>query len=70
MTTGGLAFASDAELERCRYLHDRIEHYTALRRGGGNGMQMERWRRAREKHAREYRERRCHRFGSRLTIRS
>ena len=65
----GMATESDAELERCRYLHDRIERYTALRRGGGNGAQMERWRKAREKYSREYREKRCHRFGSRLTIR-
>ena len=67
---GPKAFASDGELERCRFLHDRIERYTALRRAGGPGAQMERWRKAREKHAREYRQRRCHRFGRRLTIRS
>jgi hypothetical protein len=59
----------DASLERCRYLHERIEHYTRLRRGGGNAAQMERWRTARQKYEREYRTRRCHRYGSRLRIR-
>ena len=58
-----------ASLERCRYLHERIEHYTRLRRAGGNAVQMERWRTARQRYEREYRERRCHRYGSRLTIR-
>jgi hypothetical protein len=58
----------DASLERCRYLHKRIAHYTRLRRAGGNTGQMERWRRQRQGYESEYRERRCYRFGGRLTV--
>ena len=61
---------ADADLERCRWLHARIERYTRLRRAGGKTAQMERWRRARQAHEAEYRQRRCHRFGSRLVLRS
>ncbi|MEE4279451.1 MAG: hypothetical protein V2I82_13365 [Halieaceae bacterium] len=56
----------DDALERCRYLHQRIEQFTDRRRAGGNAAQMERWRKARERYEVEYRERRCYRFGSRL----
>ncbi len=56
----------DEALQRCRYLHKRIEYYTDRRRIGGNGVQMERWRKSRQRVEREYRERRCHRFGRRL----
>ena len=56
----------DDALQRCRYLHERIEYYTDRRRIGGNGVQMERWRKSRQRFEQEYRERRCHRFGPRL----
>ena len=59
----------DDDLERCRWLHARIAHYTRLRRAGGSGVQMERWRRARQSHEAEYRQKRCHRYGSRLVLR-
>lgn len=66
---GGFIFASetDEKLKRCRYLHRRIEHYTRLRRGGGDGAQMERWRRSRQRYEEEYRRKRCYRFGRKLT---
>lgn len=69
MAHGGYAAArtaSDETLERCRYLHGRIEFYTDRRRSGGSGAQMERWRKSRQRFEREFREQRCHRFGRRL----
>jgi hypothetical protein len=61
-----LATASNSKLERCRYLHHRIEHFTRLRRSGGSGAQMERWRRSRQRLEEEYRRKRCYRFGRKL----
>lgn len=61
-----LATASDEQLQRCRYLHRRIEHFTRLRRSGGSGAQMERWRRSRQRFEEEYRRKRCFRFGRKL----
>ena len=61
-----LAAASDEKLQRCRYLHRRIEHFTRLRRSGGSGAQMERWRRSRQRFEEEYRRKRCFRFGRKL----
>lgn len=60
------AAASDSKLERCRYLHRRIEHFTRLRRSGGSSAQMERWRRSRQRFEEEYRRKRCYRFGRKL----
>ncbi|MEE4110603.1 MAG: hypothetical protein V2I24_14725 [Halieaceae bacterium] len=61
-----LAAASNSKLERCRYLHRRIEHFTRLRRSGASGEQMERWRRSRQRFEEEYRRKRCYRFGRKL----
>jgi hypothetical protein len=65
---GAQAGKRDEGLERCRYLHKRIAHVTRLRRSGGNAGQMERWRRQRQDYEVEYRERRCYRYGGRLTL--
>jgi hypothetical protein len=68
-TSAGEAEAGrDDALKRCRYLHQQIEKYTDRRRAGGSGAQMERWRKSRQRYESEYRQRRCHRFGSRLLI--
>lgn len=66
-TGGAAARTSEHEtLQRCRYLQGRIEFYTDRRRLGGKGAQMERWRKSRRRFEREFRERRCHRYGRRL----
>lgn len=62
----GAGSRSDEVLQRCRVLHGQIDRYTRMRRAGGNSLQMERWRKARQKYEVEYRERRCYRFGRRL----
>jgi len=61
-----LVAKADEKLERCRYLHRRIENFTRLRRAGGSGAQMERWRRSRQRYEEEYRRKRCFRFGRKL----
>lgn len=57
---------ADPKLERCRFLHARVEHYTRLRRGGGSSVRMERWRQARKRYEKEFRDLRCYRYGRRL----
>ena len=57
------AFAQDERLERCQYLHSRIDHYTKLRRGGGSAQTMENWRKVYEE---EFRELRCYKYGKKL----
>jgi hypothetical protein len=55
-----------ADLDTCKRWHERIEHYTRLRRGGGSAVQMERWRRARDGYEEKFRAARCHRWGRQL----
>ena len=39
----------DQALQRCRYLHGRIDYYTDRRRLGGSATQMESWRKSRQR---------------------
>ncbi len=55
-----------ADLDSCKRWHERIEHYTRLRRGGGSAVQMERWRRARDGYEEKFLAARCHRWGRQL----
>ncbi|HKK22469.1 MAG TPA: hypothetical protein VJ947_02195 [Pseudohaliea sp.] len=61
-----LALEADADLETCQRWHERIEHYTRLRRAGGSSLQMERWRQARKRYEEQFRDARCHRWGRKL----
>ena len=61
-----LALQAEADLATCQRWHDRIEHYTRLRRAGGTSMQMERWRQARKSYEEKFRDARCHRWGRKL----
>ena len=60
------ALEAKADLETCQRWHQRIAHYTRLRRAGGSSMQMERWRQARKRYEEKFRDARCHRWGRRL----
>lgn len=51
-----------AELERCEKLRDRIERYGDLRRRGGSGSQMDRWKRALREAEAEFREKGCEEY--------
>jgi len=61
-----LALQPMADLDSCKRWHERIEHYTRLRRGGGSAVQMERWRRARDGYEEKFLAARCHRWGRQL----
>jgi hypothetical protein len=56
----------DKTLERCRYLSAKIEHYTRLRRAGGNANRMESWRKSRARYEAEFRDLRCYKYRARL----
>jgi len=58
-----VALEAEADLATCKRWHQRIEHYTRLRRGGGSAVQMERWRRARDEYEEKFLAARCHRWG-------
>ena len=60
------ALEAQADLETCQCWHQRIEHYTRLRRAGGSSAQMERWRQARNTYEAKFRDARCHRWGRKL----
>jgi hypothetical protein len=60
------ALEAMADLDSCKRWHERIEHYTRLRRGGGSAVQMERWRRARDGYEEKFLAARCHRWGRQL----
>jgi hypothetical protein len=72
LTVAGLSTArtaaleAEADLETCQRWHERIAHYTRLRRGGGSSAQMERWRQARKGYEEKFRDARCHRWGQKL----
>lgn len=53
------AAAQTASLERCQDLRDRIERYGDLRRKGGPGGQMDRWKRALREAEAEFRDKGC-----------
>lgn len=53
-------------LERCFYIHQKIEHYTQLRRGGGSNAQMSSWRKSRSRYEEEFRALRCSKFSHQL----
>lgn len=61
-----IALQAMADLDSCKRWHERIEHYTRLRRGGGSAVQMERWRRARAGYEEKFLAARCHRWGRQL----
>jgi len=66
MPAGAHALKAKADLETCQRWHQRIEHYTRLRRAGGSSTQMERWRQARKGYEEKFRDARCHRWGRKL----
>ena len=50
-------------LDDCRKIQRKIDHYTALRRGGGSSKQMESWKRKRQEYKDRFRLGNCKRHG-------
>jgi len=57
-----MANSQDISLDRCKYLQERIEYYTQLRKQGGSASQMESWKKSRRKYEDEFREGDCYKY--------
>ncbi|MCB1843286.1 MAG: hypothetical protein KDI09_10020 [Halioglobus sp.] len=62
LPTGAQAQDDEARLKECRKLHERIKHYTGLRRKGGSAARMESWKKQLRKHEARFRELDCSDF--------
>ncbi|EAQ97356.2 hypothetical protein [Congregibacter litoralis] len=56
----------DKALQRCIYLSEKIEHYTALRRKGGSSARMASWRKSRSRYEEEFHTAGCRKFSRQL----
>lgn len=56
--------AQDIPLERCKYLQEKADDYTRLRKRGGSASKMEAWKRARRKYEDQFREAGCYKYGT------
>jgi hypothetical protein len=60
------ATGNNATFERCQALQDRIDRYSAQRRRGGSGSQMDEWKRQLRKAEAQFRALNCSRYRQRL----
>ena len=54
--------AQEASLERCQKLKNDIVRYSALRRDGGSGAQMDAWKQRRRELEKQFRQLRCKQY--------
>jgi hypothetical protein len=60
------AYAQEAPLEKCQSLQEQIERYNQLRRTGGSGSEMARWKRQRRESEASFRRLSCREYGREL----
>lgn len=61
-----IATSQNLPLERCKYLQERIDYYTKLRKRGGAASQMESWKQTRRKYENEFRDGDCYKYATSL----
>ncbi|WP_186436382.1 hypothetical protein [Cobetia crustatorum] len=64
----GQAMAGDreAQVARCQVIKNKIQHYTAMRRGGGSSSEMRGWQSRRNDYKQKYRDQNCTRVRTAL----
>ena len=62
-------YARDGPLAQCRHYYAQIEYYTALRRNGGSGKNMEQWRQLRHDLKQRYDRLQCRKWADKITQR-
>ena len=60
------ASAQTVSLAQCKALHDRIDHYTVLRRKGGSASAMAGWKKQLRRYEADFRRFDCLHYGSEL----
>ncbi|WP_191237676.1 hypothetical protein [Cobetia marina] len=68
LTASGAASAGEREekIKRCQFIKNKIEYYTAMRRGGGSSGQMRSWQSQRNDYKQRYRDENCTRVRTAL----
>ena len=61
-----VANAKQGTLKQCQKVHDKIEHYTRLRRAGGSAKKMERLKQRRQEYQERFSDYNCRRWRNRL----
>ena len=61
-----MAVHAKNNLDQCRKLYAKIEHYDELRRQGGSGAQMDAWKRSRRSLEKQFRSLGCRYYRGRL----
>jgi len=66
ITSPAVAAENSAVIAQCKSIQNQIEHYSDLKRGGGNGRQMNQWHKQRNKYKSEFSKLKCYKYRAQL----